>query len=61
MAKMVSYAKTLEKQKKLDFDSDVAKFTDRQMQAVKYLDRVFENPPRDPIKFLLYGGALGGG
>jgi phage terminase large subunit len=54
MAKMVSYAKTVEKQKKLNFDSDVAKFTDRQMEAVRRLDS-------GTVKFLLYGGALGGG
>lgn len=44
-----------------NFDLDVAKFTERQMEAVKYLDRIFEVPPRPPVKFLLYGGALGGG
>ncbi len=48
-------------QPKFDFDADLAKFTDRQSEAVRHLDRVFCNPPRDPIKFLLYGGALGGG
>ncbi len=46
---------------KFDFDEDLAKFTDRQSEAVRYLDRVFLNPPGPPIKFLLYGGALGGG
>jgi len=37
-----------------DFDVDLAKFTPRQMEAVKLLDSGI-------IKFLLYGGALGGG
>ena len=37
-----------------DFDTELAKFTDRQMQAVRHLDS-------GQIKFLLYGGALGGG
>lgn len=46
---------------KFDFDEDLAKFTDRQSEAVRYLDRVFLNPPVTPVKFLLYGGALGGG
>ena len=44
-----------------DFDADVAKFTERQKEAVTHLDGVFEIPPRVPVKFLLYGGALGGG
>lgn len=39
---------------KFNFDKDLAKFTPRQMQAVKELDS-------GKIKFLLYGGALGGG
>ena len=46
---------------KFDFDIDMAKFTDRQMEAVRQLDRNFQNPCVEPIKFLLYGGALGGG
>lgn len=37
-----------------DFDADLAKFTPRQMEAIKHLDS-------KRIKFLLYGGALGGG
>ena len=52
---------TVKEQPRFDFDGDVAKFTDRQMEAVRHLDRVFEIPPRSPVKFLLYGGALGGG
>lgn len=39
---------------KLRFDTDIAKFTPRQMQAVQALDS-------GKVKFLLYGGALGGG
>ena len=39
---------------KLSFDQDVAKFTPRQMEAIQALDSGL-------IKFLLYGGALGGG
>jgi phage terminase large subunit len=47
---------------RFDFDVDLAKFTDRQMEAVKLLDRQFIEGCKDPvIKFLLYGGALGGG
>jgi hypothetical protein len=42
------------KQKGLDFDKDVAKFTDRQMQANAAIDSF-------KYKFILYGGALGGG
>ena len=38
----------------LNFDVDVAKFTERQMSAVRMLDS-------GQIKYLLYGGALGGG
>lgn len=37
-----------------NFDSDIAKFSPRQIEAVKALDS-------GKIKFLLYGGALGGG
>ena len=37
-----------------DFDKDIAKFSPRQMEAVRHLDSGL-------IKFLLYGGALGGG
>jgi len=37
-----------------DFDLDLAKFSPRQMEAVRLLDS-------GKIKFLLYGGALGGG
>jgi len=37
-----------------NFDVDVAKFTERQMEAVHTIDSGF-------TKFLLYGGALGGG
>ncbi len=37
----------------LKFDTDLAKFTPRQIEAVKHLE--------SGIKFLLYGGALGGG
>jgi hypothetical protein len=39
---------------RFDFDTDMAKFTDRQMEAVRHIDS-------GRIKFLLYGGALGGG
>jgi hypothetical protein len=39
---------------KLDYDRDFAKFTPRQLEAVHQLDS-------GKIKFLLYGGALGGG
>lgn len=38
----------------LDFDTQVAKFTDRQVEALRHLDS-------GRCKFLLYGGALGGG
>lgn len=38
----------------LDFDRDIAKFTPRQMGAIRELDS-------GNIKFLLYGGCLGGG
>jgi len=65
MAKMVSYAKQLEKQgKKLYFAMDIAKFTDRQIEAMNLILRQFWPDPGCPfpiIKFLLYGGALGGG
>ena len=64
MAKMVSYAKQLEKQKKLYFATDIAKFTDRQIEAMNLILRQFWPDPGCPfpiIKFLLYGGALGGG
>ena len=37
-----------------DFDTELAKFTPRQMEAIRALDSGL-------IKFLLYGGALGGG
>jgi len=37
-----------------DFDTEIAKFTARQMEAVRALDS-------GATKFLLYGGALGGG
>jgi hypothetical protein len=37
-----------------DFDTEIAKFTDRQVEALRLLDSGL-------IKFLLYGGALGGG
>lgn len=40
--------------KKLNFDVDVANFTDRQLEVCHVLDRGGK-------KFLLYGGALGGG
>ena len=40
--------------KTLDIDQDIAKFTPRQMEAVKALDS-------GGIKYFLYGGALGGG
>ncbi len=45
-----------EKRPSLDFDSEVANFikNDRQMKAVQAIDS-------NVIKFLLYGGALGGG
>jgi hypothetical protein len=39
---------------RFDFDLDLAKFTDRQMEAVRRIDSGL-------VKFLLYGGALGGG
>lgn len=39
---------------RLDFDTEVAKFTPRQIEAIEHLDS-------GDIKFLLYGGALGGG
>ena len=42
------------KPKSLNFDVDVAKFTLRQMDAIRALDS-------GRTKFLLYGGALGGG
>lgn len=37
-----------------DFNKDIAHFTQRQLQAIAILDSGF-------VKFLLYGGALGGG
>ncbi len=37
-----------------NFDVDIAKFTPRQMEAIKLLDS-------GKIKYLLYGGAMGGG
>jgi hypothetical protein len=40
--------------KPINFDTELAKFTDRQMEAIKHLDS-------GVIKYLLYGGALGGG
>jgi hypothetical protein len=50
----VRKVKEPEKRPEYNFDSDVAKFTERQMEAVRMLDS-------GKIKFLLYGGALGGG
>jgi len=38
----------------IDFDMNIAKFTDRQKEALRHLDS-------GKVKFLLYGGALGGG
>ena len=38
---------------KLNFDTDLAKFTPRQMEVCRALDALY--------KFILYGGALGGG
>ena len=38
-------------EQRLKFERDLAKFTDRQMEAVALLDT-------GEIKFLLYGGAL---
>jgi hypothetical protein len=60
-AKRFGTEKVKVEQPRFDFDRDVAKFTERQMEAVRHLDRGYENPPRSPVKFLLYGGALGGG
>ncbi len=40
--------------KSLDFDRDIAKFTNRQMEATRLMDT-------GKVKYLLYGGALGGG
>src|SRR5574343_367589 len=40
--------------RKVDFETDLAKFTPRQMEAIDHLDS-------GQTKFLLYGGALGGG
>jgi hypothetical protein len=42
------------KQQKLDFDKDVAKFTDRQMEVCAIIDQL-------QGKYILYGGCLGGG
>ena len=42
------------KRPEFDFDTDVAKFTERQLEAVTHIDS-------GNVKFLLYGGALGGG
>jgi hypothetical protein len=42
------------KQKQLDFDKDIAKFTGRQMESCAAIDSKL-------YKFILYGGALGGG
>jgi hypothetical protein len=44
----------VQKQQEMNFDTDIAKFTERQMEAIKHLDT-------GKIKYLLYGGALGGG
>jgi hypothetical protein len=44
---------------RFDFDVDLAKFTDRQMEAARHLD--WASYGRPPVKFLLYGGAVGGG
>jgi len=43
-----------EVREELNFDLDIAKFTERQLSALDHLDSGL-------IKFLLYGGALGGG
>ena len=52
----------INKRPELDFDNDIAKFTERQLEAVEYLDRQFLPGNTLPLKkFLLYGGALGGG
>jgi hypothetical protein len=45
----------------LDFDHGIANFTERQMEAAAHLDKVFFPEQSPPVKFLLYGGALGGG
>jgi hypothetical protein len=58
-AKRFGTEKPKAEQPKANFDVDIAKFTERQMEAVRHLDLVFEGKP--PVKFLLYGGALGGG
>jgi hypothetical protein len=42
-----------EQQTELKFDRDIAKFTDRQLEVCNALDQHF--------KYILYGGALGGG
>lgn len=41
-------------QKKLDFDKDIAKFTERQMEVCEIVDNHLG-------KYILYGGCLGGG
>jgi hypothetical protein len=53
MARMSSRPK-IETRPEFNFDVDVAKFTDRQLSAVQALDSGL-------YKYLLYGGALGGG
>lgn len=47
-------SREVKKAPEYNFDVDVAKFTERQMSAVRMLDS-------GEIKYLLYGGALGGG
>ena len=42
-----------------DFDTEIAKFTPRQMMAVKALGKGLDG--KTPAKFVLYGGARGGG
>lgn len=55
-----SSVKKAEERPRMEFDRDIAKFTERQMQAVRSLDGGVGDPP-SPVKFVLYGGALGGG
>jgi hypothetical protein len=46
-------------QPKLDFDKDVAKFTDRQLEVCRVTDLQLQT--QNGGKYILYGGCLGGG
>lgn len=54
MPQIQSQSNIKERNKNPEFDSEIAGFTNRQMEAIGHLDS-------GSIKYLLYGGALGGG